>query len=88
MTGIHSLRAGLPNDGEGATAGEDRRTAGETFALLLVIAGGRRGVAKVAEYRAIFGGAGSDLRLLGAIQMKIVSQCREQARWVYNCRRV
>jgi hypothetical protein len=27
--------------------------------------GGRRGVAKVAEYRAIFGGAGADLRLLG-----------------------
>lgn len=29
------------------------------------------GVAKVAEYRAIFGGAGPDLRLLGALQMKI-----------------
>jgi len=29
-----------------------------------------------------------DLRLLGALQMKIVSQCREQARWVYNHRRV
>jgi hypothetical protein len=28
--------------------------------------GGRVGVAKVAEYRAIFGGAGADLRLLGA----------------------
>jgi hypothetical protein len=29
-----------------------------------------------------------DLRLLRALQMKIVSQCREQARWVYNHRRV
>jgi hypothetical protein len=33
----------------------------------------RRSVAKVAEYRAIFGGAGADLRLLGALQMKISS---------------
>jgi len=27
----------------------------------------------VAEYRAIFGGAGADVRLLGALQMKILS---------------
>jgi uncharacterized repeat protein (TIGR03803 family) len=32
--------------------------------------GGRRGV-EVTEYRAIFGGAGADLGLLGALQMKI-----------------
>jgi len=112
-----------------ATSGEDRRTDGETCALLLVIASGRtsdakavrgdarsdrsapdadrveswrpsqqresgnkrgegrRGVAK-AEYRAIFGAAGADLRLLGALEMEIVSQCREQARWVYTYRRV
>jgi hypothetical protein len=29
--------------------------------------------AKAAEYRAIFGAAGADLRLLGALQMKISS---------------
>ena len=34
-----------------------------------------------------FGGAGADLRPLGALRMKIVSQCREQARWVYNSSR-
>jgi hypothetical protein len=35
-------------------------------------AGGEgQGVAKVTEYRAIFGGAGADLGLLGALQMKI-----------------
>jgi hypothetical protein len=38
----------------------------------------------VAEYRAIFGGARADLRLLGARQMKVVSERCEQARWKYN----
>jgi len=28
-----------------------------------------------------FGGAGEDPRPLGALRMKIVSQCREQAGW-------
>ena len=41
----------------------------------------------MAEYRAIFDGAGADLRLLGALQMEVVSQCREQAKWIhiYRC---
>jgi hypothetical protein len=44
-------------------------------------------VAKVAEYRAIFGGAGADLRLLGAVRMKIVSHWRLTAGWLYDqCR--
>ena len=43
---------------------------------------------KVAEYRAIFGGAGANLRLLASLPMKIVSQSREQARWVYTHRQI
>jgi hypothetical protein len=35
-----------------------------------------------------FGGAGADLRLLGALLMKIVSQCREQEEWVQDRHRV
>ena len=31
-----------------------------------------------------FGSAGAALRPLGARRMKIVSQCRERARWVYT----
>jgi hypothetical protein len=48
---------------------------------------GNRGVARVEGYRGNFGGAGSDLGPLGAIRMRIVSQSREPAGWVYDqCR--
>jgi hypothetical protein len=128
-TGATPTNQELVADKFAATAGEDRRTAGETCALVLVIAGGRTSDAK-----AVRGNAGSDRsapdadrieswrpsqqrnpgitggrkqrccksvgisgkfrrcwcgsQTVGALQMEIVSQCREQARWVYDYRRV
>jgi len=38
----------------------------------------------MAEYRAIFGGAGADLGLLGALRMKIVSHWQRRAGRVYD----
>ena len=38
--------------------------------------GGRRGVARVTEYRAIAASVGSDPQPLGAVRLKIVSHCR------------
>ena len=112
-----------------ATAGEDRRTAGQTCALLLATCGGRtsdaaavrgdagpdraaadtdgidrmvvqveqrnpsttgwarRGVAKVAEYRAISAVLVRISEREGAVRMKIVSHYRRTAGWVYDHRR-
>jgi hypothetical protein len=47
----------------------------------------RRGVAKVAEYRAISAGRVRISEHLGAVRMKIVSHYRRTAGWVYGqCR--
>jgi hypothetical protein len=43
---------------------------------------GKERCCKSGEISGNFGGAGAALRPLGALQMKIVSQCREQAGWV------
>jgi hypothetical protein len=48
--------------------------------------GGRRGVAKVAEYRAISEMLVRIAYRFGSLQMKIITQCRERARWVYTHR--
>ena len=47
----------------------------------------RRGVAKVAKYRAISAGRVRISEHLGAVRMKIVSHYRRTAGWVYDhCR--
>jgi hypothetical protein len=53
------------------------------------VVGIRRGVAKVRwnRIRGNLRSIGADRRSVGAVQMKIVSQRREQAKWAYNgCR--
>jgi hypothetical protein len=44
---------------------------------------GKEKCSKVAEYWAC-GSAGADLRPEGALRLNFVSQCREQAGWVYD----